>query len=142
MANFKTHLYAASGISGIAAIACMKAGAAPYSETPLLLALGTLGGLLPDIDSNRSVPVRIGFNLLAVASAFVAMFQFAGRYTVLELALVWLGAFLTVRYLVLELFNACTSHRGIFHSLLAALFFSLGATGLSFRLFGRPDAIA
>ncbi len=142
MANFKTHLYAASGIGGVAAIACMKAGAAPYSETPVLLGLGTLGGLLPDIDSDHSVPIRIGFNLLALGLAFLVMFQFAGRYTVLELALVWLGVFMAVRYLILELFNSCTSHRGIFHSLLAAVFFSLCTVGLSSRLFGRPHAIA
>jgi hypothetical protein len=142
MANFKTHLFAASGISGIAALACMKAGAAPYAETPALLGLGTLGGLLPDIDSDHSVPVRIGFNLLALALAFLVMFQFAGRYTVLELALVWVGVFLAVRYLVLELFNACTSHRGIFHSLLAAAFFSLCTVSLSTHLFGQSHAIA
>ena len=142
MANFKTHLYAASGIGGIAAIACMKAGAAPYSETPVLLGLGTLGGLLPDIDSEHSVPIRIGFNLLAFTLAFLVMFQFAGKYTVLELTMIWLGVFLTVRYLVLEVFNACTSHRGIFHSVLAAAFFSLGTVSLSSHLFDKPHPIA
>lgn len=142
MANFRTHLYAASGIGGIAAIACMKAGAAPYSETPVLLGLGTLGGLLPDIDSEHSVPIRIGFNLLALTLAFLVMFQFAGKYTVLELAAIWLGVFLTVRYLVLEFFNSCTSHRGIFHSVLAAAFFTLCTVSLSSHLFGSPYATA
>jgi hypothetical protein len=142
MANFRTHLYAAFGLSGVAAIACMKAGAVPPAETPVLLGLGTLGGLLPDVDSERSVPIRIGFNLLAFTLAFLTMFQFAGRYTVAELALIWLGVFLTVRYLVLELFNACTTHRGIFHSVLAALFFALGTVSLSHHLFGRAPHLA
>ncbi|BBL74967.1 metal-dependent hydrolase [Methylomagnum ishizawai] len=142
MANFKTHLYAASGIGGLAAIACMKAGAVSYPETPLLLALGTLGGLLPDIDSEHSVPVRIGFNLLALALAFLVMFQFAGKYTVLELAAIWLAVFLAVRYGVLEVFNACTRHRGIFHSVLAAVFFALCTVDLSAHLFDRPNALA
>lgn len=142
MANFKTHLFTASGIGGVAAIACMKAGVAPAAETPALFVLGALGGLLPDIDSDRSVPIRIGFNLLAFALAFLTMFQFVGKYTVLELASVWLGVFVGVRYGVLELFTAFTTHRGAFHSVLAAVFFCLGTVSVSYHLFARPDRIA
>ena len=142
MANFKTHLFTASGIGGVAAIACMKSGIAPASETAMLLGLGALGGLLPDIDSDHSVPIRIGFSLLAFSLAFMAMFLFAGRYTVLELAAVWLGVFAGVRYLVLELFIACTTHRGVFHSILAALFFGLGTVSLSWHVFSKPYHLA
>jgi hypothetical protein len=138
MANFKTHFFTASGLSGVAAIACMKAGITPSVETPVLLGLGTLGGLLPDIDSDNSVPIRISFNLLAFLLAFVTMFVFVGRYTVLELFAIWLGVFLGVRYLVLELFIAFTTHRGAFHSVLAAVFFGVGTASLSFHLFERP----
>jgi len=142
MANFKTHLFVASGVSGVAAIACMKAGLAASAETPVLLGLGAFGGLLPDIDSDHSVPIRISFNLLAFALAFLVMFAFVGRYTVLELAAVWLGVFLAVRYLVLELFASLTTHRGAIHSLLAAVFFALCTVSLSRHLFGRPYPVA
>jgi hypothetical protein len=138
MANFKTHFFTASGVSGVAAIACMKAGVTPAAETPVLLGLGTLGGLLPDIDSDNSVPIKISFNLLAFALAFLVMFQFVGPYTVLELAAIWLGVFIGVRYAVLELFIAFTVHRGIFHSVLAAAFFCLGTASLSYHLFAKP----
>lgn len=138
MANFKTHLFTAAGLSGVAAIACMKAGIAPSTETPVLLGLGALGGLLPDIDSDNSVPIRISFNLLAFLLAFLTMFLFVGRYSVLELSAVWLGVFLGVRYLILELFIAFTTHRGAFHSVLAAAFFGLSTVSLSFNVFGRP----
>lgn len=142
MANFKTHLFAAAGLSGIAALACAKAGLAPAPEIPLLLGLGTLGGLLPDIDSDNSIPLRIAFYLLAFALAFLAMFQFVGRYTVVELAAIWLGVFVGVRYLMLELFIAHTTHRGNFHSLLAVVFFGLGAASLALNAFAQPRAIA
>lgn len=138
MANFKTHFFTASGLSGVAAIACLKAGVTPSTETPVLLALGALGGLLPDIDSDNSVPIRISFNLLAFLLAFLTMFMFIGRYTVLELSAIWLGVFLGVRYLVLELFIAFTTHRGAFHSVLAAAFFGLGTVSLAYHVFGRP----
>lgn len=137
MANFKTHLLTAAGISGVAAIACMKADVTTAMETPILFGLGTLGGLLPDIDSDNSVPIRISFNLLAFFLAFVTMFVFIGRYTVLELAAIWLGVFVGVRYAVLEFFIAFTVHRGAFHSLLAAVFFGLGAVSLAYHVFDK-----
>jgi len=142
MANFKTHLFVASGVSGVAAIACMKAGVAPAAETPLLLGLGAFGGLLPDIDSDHSVPIKISFNLLAFSLAFLVMFVFVGRYTVLELAAVWLGVFVAVRYFVLELFVSFTTHRGAIHSLLAAVFFALCTVSLSQHLFAKPNSIS
>lgn len=142
MANFKTHLFVASGVSGVAAIACMKAGIVPAAETPMLLAWGALGGLLPDIDSDHSVPIKISFNLLAFALAFVVMFLFVGQYTVLELAAVWAGVFLGVRYVVLECFINFTTHRGAFHSVLAGMFFALGTVSLSLHLFEKPGPIA
>ena len=142
MANFKTHLFVASGFSGVAAIACMKAGIVPAAETPMLLGLGALGGLLPDIDSDHSVPIKISFNLLAFALAFVVMFFFVGQYTVLELAAIWAGVFLGVRYLVLECFVSFTTHRGAFHSLLAGGLFALCTVSLSHHLFSKPYPIS
>ncbi|MGZ8217339.1 metal-dependent hydrolase [Methylomagnum sp.] len=138
MANFKTHLLTAASLSGVAAIACMKADVTTAMETPVLFGLGTLGGLLPDIDSDNSVPIRISFNLLAFFLAFVTMFVFIGRYTVLELAAIWLGIFVGVRYLVLEFFIAFTTHRGAIHSLLAAVFFGLGTVSLAYHTFDKP----
>lgn len=142
MANFKTHFFVAAGVSGVAAIACMKAGVVQATETPVLLALGTFGGLLPDIDSDHSVPIRISFNLLAFALAFLMMSVFINRYTVLELAAVWIGVFVGVRYLVLELFIKLTTHRGSIHSLLAGAFFALCAVAVSEHWFAKPGAIA
>lgn len=135
MANFKTHLITAAGISGAAAFVGAQAGLASFAEAPALLVLGTLGGLLPDIDSDHSTPIKIGFTLLAFSLAFVAMFAFLGRFSELHLVGIWLGVFLGVRYAVLELFARFTVHRGAFHSLLAATFFGLGAVCLSWHVF-------
>jgi hypothetical protein len=135
MANFKTHLLAAAGVSGAAAFVCAKAGLAPFSQAPALLALGTLGGLLPDIDSDHSTPIKIGFTLLAFSLAFVVMFAFLGRFSELQLVGIWLGVFVGIRYLVLEIFASFTVHRGAFHSVLAAAFFGLCAVSLSWHIF-------
>jgi hypothetical protein len=88
------------------------------------------------------VPIRISFNLLAFALAFLVMFMFMGRYTVLELVAVWLGVFVAVRYFVLELFVSFTTHRGAIHSLLAGVFFALCTVSLSEHLFSKPYPVA
>lgn len=142
MANFRTHFFVAAGASGVLALTCLTAGVAQKSDTPVLFALGTLGGLLPDIDSDHSVPIKIAFTLLAFWLAFLAVFRFIGHYTVLELALLWLATFLLVRYGVLETFNRFTVHRGAFHSLLAAVFFGLGTASLAYRLLEQAAASA
>lgn len=142
MANFKTHLFVAAGLSGVAALACAKAGVAPSRDIPTLFGLGTLGGLLPDIDSEKSIPLRIAFYLLAVGLAFVTMLRFVGNHSVLELAVIWLAVFAGVRYVILELFMAYTIHRGSFHSLLAVVLFTLGATSLVYHLGGQARGTA
>jgi len=65
MANFRVH------VLGAAIPAALAAGLAIASElvTPAVggvcFALGVLGGMLPDIDADRSVPTRIIFGALA-----------------------------------------------------------------------------
>lgn len=140
MANFRTHFAVAAGVSGLLSLTCLTAGVVQKPEAPLLFALGTLGGLLPDIDSEHSVPIKLSFSLLAVWLAFLLVFRLMERYTVAELALLWLGTFLLVRYGVLETFNRFTVHRGAFHSLLAAAFFGLATACLAYRLMGQPAA--
>ncbi len=89
----------------------------------LYLALGTAGSLAPDLDSDQSAPVRALFTLLSIAAAFVALFLAAERYrTVAELALIWLGSFLLCRWAFFALLARMTRHRGIFHSVPAAVF--------------------
>ena len=131
MANFNTHVSVAAVASLAAAGFVAKAQLISFDQVLWLTLLGTVGGLLPDIDAHNSRPTRLLFNLLAVLGAFVAVQVMQGRhesYWVLAAAAV---AYLFVRYGVFEIFNRFTEHRGVFHSLLAAVFFALAATCIS-----------
>ena len=55
MANFNTHLIVASTASGLTATGLMGAGVAEPREVLLYFSAGTLGGLLPDLDSDNSI---------------------------------------------------------------------------------------
>ncbi|MDQ7073815.1 MAG: metal-dependent hydrolase [Gammaproteobacteria bacterium] len=125
MANFKTHVLVAAAVSGSATVVALSSGLLSAQVLPAYFLLGTMAGLLPDIDSDNSVPIRLFFNLMAVSAAFATLFSVVDRYSIVELLLLWGGVYFLVRYTVFELFIRLTVHRGVFHSVLAACFFAL-----------------
>jgi hypothetical protein len=135
LANFKTHLTVASTLSGVLAIGCLEGGMASSKDVWVYFAAGTMGGILPDIDSDHSLPIQIIFSFFAVVLAFMAVFSQEGASSIAELSLVWIGVYVSIRYVACKIFARFTVHRGIFHSLLAAFFFWLLATAVSYHLF-------
>ena len=84
--------------------------------------LTTVGGLLPDLDSDSGVPVRELFGVLAAVTVAVLFDPLRGRGLSLEQALAVMAiAYLVVRYGVSDFFRRITVHRGMFHSLPAML---------------------
>lgn len=132
MANFKAHVSIAAAVSSSAAVLAVNAGLIDTVDAPWLAFLGVMGGMLPDIDANNSSPVRLLFNGLALLCVSGVLFVFTDRYTQSQLGLVAVAVFVLVRYGVFALFNRFTSHRGVFHSVLAAVFFAFLMTCVSF----------
>jgi len=134
MAAFGTHIAAGLTLSGIAATSTLAAGLASPPEMLLYLGLGTLGSLLPDVDADNSAPVQIAFTVISLALAFSVMFYLsAEKLSVAELVIAWLLTYLFFRWLVFALFIRLSTHRGVFHSLPAALLAGL-ATVTSFSI--------
>lgn len=101
--------------------------------------LTTVGGLLPDLDSDSGVPVRELFGFLAAASAFAVYHPLREQGLPLEQALVIMaGVYYLVRYVFANLFRRFTVHRGMFHSipamLIAGLFVYLAYPSRDFYL--------
>ena len=142
MANFKTHLAVAAVGSGLLATVCLGAGMSSPQEVVTLAAIGTMGGLLPDIDLDHSNPTKLMFTALALVFAFLVASNRAASYSIVGLWFVWGVSYGAVRYLALYIFSELTVHRGIFHSLVAALFFWFLATSLSHYLFDLSDLFA
>jgi hypothetical protein len=143
MANFKTHLAGAALVSGAAATAAVAMEMIAVNQAPILFGLGMIGGVLPDVDAENSTPLRLVFNALGLVSAFWAV-EYGSQlhFSIAELFLLGICAFSLVRYLLLALFLRLTEHRGVFHSLLAALAFSLATVSASHRLIGSPPTLA
>ncbi len=133
MANFNTHLSIALVVSTGAAIAAVNVNLITTADMARLIFLGTLGGLLPDIDSTNSRPAKMLFFILALMGTATVIDTFKNSYPPYPLLLIIAGTYLFIRYVMLALFNSLTVHRGVFHSILAALFFALLATCISYR---------
>ena len=86
--------------------------------------------------------MRAFFGVLGITLAFAWTLPLIGRYSPWNLALVWIGSFLAVRVLLCESFARLTVHRGIWHSLLAAVFAALAAVNLLHWLLGQAAEAA
>lgn len=132
MANFNTHISVAFVASGAAALVVYKAGMVSGAEYLLCVIAGTLGGLLPDIDLESSVPARIGFNVISLLVAFGMVIYWSARLSLVGLGLTWLATYLVMRWGVLQAFCRLTVHRGLVHSLPYMMLLALGLVYASF----------
>ncbi|RMF61595.1 MAG: metal-dependent hydrolase [Calditrichaeota bacterium] len=128
MANFNTHLITSAATSGVLAVGCMSGGIASPEEVVLYFGVGTIGGLLPDLDSDNSFIIQGFFNILGIFIAFLVMFTQVKKFSLAELLILWFAGYFLIRYGAFHLFTKLTTHRGIFHSIPAGLFFWIGTT--------------
>jgi Na+/proline symporter len=135
MADFNTHLTGAAAISGMAATMLVMTGIASHQAVISYFVLGVIGGLLPDIDSPTSIPIRIAFAVLAVVGGFMVVFAFGSHYSLVELVILWLSCFLLIRYGLLNLFTRATTHRGLIHSIPAGIGFGLATVLIAHHIF-------
>lgn len=135
MADFNTHLMGAAAVSGLAATMLVMTSQFPHQAVMGYFILGVIGGLLPDIDSPHSIPVRIAFMGLAVIAGFLVVFTFGRRYSLVELILLWTGCFVLIRYGVFGLLDRFTVHRGLIHSIPMGVVCGLITTLVAYQVF-------
>lgn len=116
MANFNTHISVAFLASGVAGLLAYKAGMVTAPQFLLCTVIGTIGGLLPDIDLDHSVPAQVGFNVVSLLGAFGMVIYWSPHSSIVGLIGLWLVSYAVMRWGVIKLFNQLTVHRGIVHS--------------------------
>ncbi len=142
MANFPTHLAFGTLVSGGLATLTLAANVVGPESLIVVAAAGVVGSVLPDIDLKDSRPGRAMFFGLASFFSFVSLFLWAGKLSIAELWILAGGTFAFILYVVHAIFHRLSYHRGIFHSILAAVFFAF-ATAIAYRyLLGRHEGVA
>ena len=142
MANFNTHLNTAFAVSATLGLTVYKAGLVDDSGFLMCVALGTAGGLLPDLDSDNSTPIKIGFDVAALVFAFGLVMHWRDELSLLALIALWLAGYSFMRYVVFKLFTSMTVHRGIIHSVPYMAILGLGLTYLSYYVWHNDPGIS
>ncbi|MEZ5453942.1 MAG: metal-dependent hydrolase [Thiothrix sp.] len=137
MANFSTHITVAAAGAGLLSVLCLQVGLVGSREALLLALLGTIGGILPDIDLQHAYPSRIMFSLFGILVAFLLVFAKKSELSIVELWGIGLTVFAVIRFPVWMVFHQYTTHRGSIHSLVAALLFMFLTTAFAYHVMGE-----
>ncbi|MBZ5711790.1 metal-dependent hydrolase [Nannocystis pusilla] len=135
MANFRVHVLGAAIPSALAAGLAMAGGLVTPAVGGVCFGLGVLGGMLPDIDADNSVPTRIIFGTLAVAAAAAVALALREHTAPWLVALAALAAFAVIRVGLRGFTAWLCVHRGLVHSLPFAALVGAVAVHLAWRSF-------
>jgi membrane-bound metal-dependent hydrolase YbcI (DUF457 family) len=127
MASYRGHLMFSAPLGAAYGALLLTRPEFDWGLVVLGATLTTVGGLLPDLDSDSSVPSREMFGMLSALTAVIlvrpiSQMDFSVEQT---LGIAILGYFL-MRYGGAWVFRYLTVHRGMFHSIPASLVAGLG----------------
>ncbi len=123
MANFPTHIAVGTLVSGALATLTLAADAVSPENVLAVAIAGVVGSVLPDIDLKESRPSQAMFNGLGLFISFAMLFVFVAQLSIAEMWILWIGTYISIRYVAYFIFHRMSYHRGIYHSVLAGVFF-------------------
>ena len=135
MADFKTHVTVAAVISAPLAVSAFIFGLADINDTILYGLAGILGGMLPDIDADEAIAIRIVFRLFATLVAGLSLVVWLDKMSYWHLLGLAIASYFLIRFPVQWCFEKLTIHRGVLHSVLANLLFTAVAVPLAYHVF-------
>ncbi|MCM2371216.1 metal-dependent hydrolase [Aporhodopirellula aestuarii] len=128
MAGFKTHI-STSTVVGVAYGYWGVTSQGMSLESGLLAGgLCSVAGMLPDLDSDSGVPLRETSLFMAAIAPMLMIDRFRDMGLSNEsMALAAMLVYIGIRFVAVEFFRRYTVHRGMWHSIPAALVAGLGA---------------
>lgn len=142
MANFSTHISVAAGAGAAIAAFGLSANLWPLTQTPAIVILVALGGIMPDIDADKSYACRLIFTVFAITAALAALALARPPLSLVGATCLALGLYIAIRDVIGVAFRTLTRHRASWHSLLAVAAVMFTTVTISFRCFGQPAQLA
>jgi membrane-bound metal-dependent hydrolase YbcI (DUF457 family) len=142
MANFNTHFIVSAGASAVVSGTLLSMGVIAPSQSIMGFAIGTFGGLMPDIDSDNSKAIGIGFTVLSLLITILLIFLNSSTYSLVEMLIMGAIVFSTIRLGVIDIFRKISKHRGMFHSIPVALIWGLVTTILTHLFFDLNSLVS
>jgi hypothetical protein len=135
MASYRGHLMFSSLLGAGYGAAAVWQLHMDWGPAVLGAGLTALGGLLPDLDSDSSVPVREMCSLTAAVTPLLLLARLRQSFSQEQTLVLLGGLYLFIRYGLAWVFKRWTVHRGMFHSIPA-----LAIAGLAvFLVYHSPD---
>jgi hypothetical protein len=121
LANFRTHL-TTSGLLGVAYGTASYIGYdMPLPTAMLAGGLVTIGGVVPDVDSDNAIILRESLSLIAAVTPMMLLHRYREwGWSNETMVLVSAVAYLTIRFGLGRILKRYTVHRGMWHSIPAA----------------------
>jgi len=138
MANFNVHLNTAIITTGLGSATLLSAQHIDLNSALWLWFLGSMGGLLPDIDSDNSTSLDMIFNLFALSAVLIVLSFITTNLLIqisfIEIIVLPLIVYCLMKYIIRPIFEKVTVHRGSCHSLLFLVFSTLMTTQITWQL--------
>lgn len=135
LANFNTHASIAAGVG-------LALGGYGYSQEtwtatqiPIMTLVTLFGGIMPDIDADRSRSLKLVFTSLAVIAVILAVATTWDELDTWIMVCTALGVFVLIRDVARFIFRRLTVHRANWHSLMATVMVSLATASISHSYF-------
>jgi hypothetical protein len=142
MANFNTHFVVASGASAIVSGTLLSMEVIEPTQAIMAFAIGTFGGLMPDIDSDNSKAIGIGFTVVSLLITILLVFVKSSSYSIIEMLIMGGAVFSLIRFGFIGIFRKISRHRGMFHSIPVALIWGVSTTILMHLFFGLDELVS
>ena len=123
MASFEQHVNVAIVATGVIIVPIHASGLLSVNHALLAFALGVIGGMLPDLDSDNSKPLQIAFKIMSVFLPILVLLSLSDSFSILNILGLWLVASMFLHLVIFKIFLMLTVHRGIFHTVPMGILF-------------------
>ena len=142
MANFNTHFVVAASASAVVSGVLLSMEVIEPTQAVMAFALGTFGGLMPDIDSDHSKSIGIGFTVVSLLITILAVFVKSSTYSIVEMIILAGVVFVGIRYGFIDMFRKMSKHRGMFHTIPVAMIWGVSVAIIMHLFFGLDALIS
>jgi len=127
MAQLKSHLAFGISISILYTGILLNFAIVSWIISPIVFAIVIIASMLPDLDSDTGIPVRVLFKILSIIGAVLSFIYFKNIYDTFELKIIFYVflTYLFIDYGLSHIFKKLTHHRGMFHSIPAGVIVTL-----------------
>lgn len=123
MASFQQHVNVTVIMTGIVIVPLNASGILDINQSLIVLFLGLIGGILPDLDSDNSKPIQISFKILSIFFPLLVLLSVAKDLSLAYMLGIWLVSSLFLHFVMFKIFLNITVHRGVFHTIPMAFLF-------------------